>query len=193
MKFFALAFLIFLCSNVKCCTCPVIEPLTSKQCNKYDVLFYGRVDSVFNDKKTNKSTVQFSVLELYKGTSESTISLNFDGTGECMMSFDKNEKWIICANYSRYNSLSVSFCSNSRKQLSDTVYDYNAINTQQTFLETLEFLRDSIKIKNTEEKIIDNSNLLHKNIQPSGNNKMLLLAVSLLFTIGLIYFTRLKK
>src|SRR4051812_34424948 len=96
-------FLLFSSSLLSACECPPLSPVTKELCDHYDVIFFGRIDSVALCDTKGNAVAFFTIVELYKGNSEKRIKINFDCSSECLMSFAKNEEWLIYANYRKFD------------------------------------------------------------------------------------------
>ena len=115
------------------CECPPIEPASKKICEQYDVIFYGKVDSIIPCGTEGIGTAYFSIISLYKGSAEQHVSVDYDCTSSCMMSFAKGEEWIIYSVYQHFDLLTVSLCSHSRKKITDGSADFYEAASQRTF------------------------------------------------------------
>lgn len=188
-------FLLFLFSKViiACkCTTP---PISNQVFKKYEIIFYGKIDSVSRCTTEGIATAYFTISELYKGKVEKQVEVNFDCSSSCMMSFSKGEEWLIYATYQRFDVLLAKFCEHSRKCIINSK-DYYLINSQKTFEEEREFLKTNLGIQsfihkndlNQEQK-----NLKGRNEQPSNLNKLWLLLVSLGIMIIIYYVSRNRK
>lgn len=87
----------------------------------------------------------FLVQELYLGTSTSEIDVYFDCTGDCKMTFNPGETWIIYASLARIGKPKVSICSRSRKLVDNEMkLATNFIASDLNFNEECLWLRGSI-------------------------------------------------
>jgi hypothetical protein len=185
-----LVFLIFYI-GVSACTCDDLPPINQKLCEDYNVICYGKVDSV----STTNHQLYFSIIELYKGNVEAKIVINFDDSSSCMMSFEKNEEWIIYANFRKFNQLNTTLCAHSRKYFDTAANDFYQLNANRTFEEEKSFLKEILGIQPFAEPNItqqQQEQFSHQNIQPDPINKLWLLLVSL-GTMAIIYFITRKK
>jgi hypothetical protein len=195
MKKYLLFILIMRSAWLTACECPPLNPISKELCNNYDIIFIGKVDSV-SAASNGISTVYFSLEELYKGHAGKYAILDFDGVSACMMSFAKNEEWIIYANYQRFDEISVKLCSHSRKHLNATEQDFYAAAAQRTFEQEQEFLKVTFGIQPFSEKENWNKaqeDLKPRNEQPSGMSKVILLLISFGSMILIYILTRKKK
>src|SRR6202012_4784485 len=96
---FAIAFLAIALPS-KACQCP-LTTLSMEECNKYEIIFKGKILSVVNcDHKFGEAV--FEIEELYKGNTPQTFKVLFECKVECAMAFTPGEEWII---YSRYKQV----------------------------------------------------------------------------------------
>jgi hypothetical protein len=188
-------FLQFIVLVTFACKCPQIEPITKDFCKNYDVIFYGKVDSIVKNT-TNNGIAYFSITSLYKGKTTQHIQINYDATSSCMMSFSEGDEWLIYAYYEKYNFLRVNICQHSRKHFKNEAEDYYRINAQRSFEEEKLFLQDSLGIQVfIEENNIQQrqqNQISQRNIQPEPTNKLLLLVFSLA-SMGIIFYLIRKK
>lgn len=178
-----LFFLFLLLSvHVLACDCPPPEPVSKELCNKYDVIFYGRIDSVASCAADGIGTVYFTVISLYKGSVEQHASLGYDCKTSCLMSFAPGEEWIIYGIYQGFNQVTVSLCSPSRKRVAEGTVDYYEAGSHRTFGQESTFLMATLGIQpyaqhnrlNDQQK-----EMAPHNEQPSAMGKLWLLLISL--------------
>ncbi len=174
------------------CDCPPLSPISAAELEKYDIVFWGRVESV-EACDGEKSKVHFFVTELYKGVAERHIEVIFDCSSSCSMSFEKNEEWLLYSKYAKFNQLIVSFCSHSRKYIKEVEKDYYTIASGKTFEEEKKYLQTELGIQNLVQRnnMIDQQNeFKHQNQLPSGMNVLLLLGVSLIVMVVIYFVTK---
>ncbi len=172
------------------CECPPLEPFSVKQCEEYETIFYGRVDST--SISGEKCIAYFNISELYKGVSEQQAKIYFDCTSSCQMNFAKNELWIIYAEYKRFGEPKVSFCSRSRKYFPSSTEDYYEATHKLKFIEELELLQKNIGVKQINKSITSNEAAQRELIKPGGMNMLWLLVCSM-GVLLLIYFILKKR
>jgi hypothetical protein len=143
MKKICILFFSFLSFLGNACECPALEAISKNAFEKYDVIFYGKIDSIIPCSNSGIGTAFFSVINLYKGVAEQHVSVDYDCTSSCMMSFSKNEEWIIYCVYQRFDLLTVDLCSHSRKKISDGSEDFYLVASGKSFEEENEFLKKS--------------------------------------------------
>jgi hypothetical protein len=173
----------FVAVYIKACECPPIEPINKVLADKYDVIFYGKVDSIVPCGTKGIGTAYFSIINLYKGHAEQHISVDYDCTSSCMMSFSKNEEWIIYAVYQRFDLLTVDLCSHSRKRNSANETDHYQVSSGRSFEEENNFLKKilGLQVFSSHNELNDKQkDFKPHNDQPSALNKLALLIVSLL-------------
>jgi|SRR6218665_2269401 len=194
MKKCLFLFFILLSNFVFSCDCPPLEVITKKGTEKYDVIFYGKVDSIIPCNTQGIGTAYFTIGSLYKGAAEQHVSVDYDCTSACMMSFAKNEEWLIYGIYQRFDLITVELCGHSRKKITDGTTDFYAVAAQRTFDEENKFLQDALGIQpygkhndlNDQQK-----ELKPHNDQPSDLGKLWLLLISLA-AMGIVYIVSKK-
>jgi hypothetical protein len=187
----SLFFLFYLLSS-PCfsCECPPIEAFSKKNSATYDVIFYGTVDSIVPCAASGIGTAFFNINSLYKGTAEKKVSVDYDCTSACMMSFSKGDEWIIYASYQGFNLLTVNICSHSRKRISAVSADFYTISSGRSFDEENTFLSKTFGILSfsVHNDLNDKQKEFQPhNEQPSAINKLWLLVISLSVML-IIYF-----
>ncbi len=175
--------------------CPPLQSISKELTNNYNVIFWGKVDSVSSTNAKGKSNAYFTIKELYKGSVLQHVKVIFDENSDCMMSFEKNDEWLMYCTFQRFDELSVNICSHSRKLFKDPEDDFYQLEALRTFEEEKLFLKLIFKIhpfaKNNE---LNNKQIDFKphNDQPSGINKLVLLLVSF-GAMLIVYFVTRKK
>lgn len=189
-------FLIFLSGYVHACQCPVLPALSKESCEAYDVIFYGKVDSVSSCDTKGIAIAYFTVSELFKGNIEQQVSINFDCSSECMMSFSTGEEWLIYSKYVKFDLLKVEICEHSRRKFSDDAQDIYMMAAKRTIEKEREFLKTTFGLQNFKQP--NDLNKMHdetgpRNTQPSSWGKLILLLISVVVMGGVYFFTRKKK
>jgi hypothetical protein len=189
-------FLSFVSYILPACECPPLAPISKELCENYNVIFFGKIDSVAPCDTKGKAIAFFSIAELYKGNSEKTVKIHFECSSECLMSFAKNEEWIIYAKYEKFDQLKAEFCEHSRKKFADDTQDIYRMASQRSFEEEETFLAKTLGL----QQLLQANDLNRKqdemgprNEQPSGTGKLILLLISLAAMGGVWLFTRKKK
>jgi hypothetical protein len=176
------------------CECPTITPVSKELCNNYDVIFFGKVDSVSLCDVVSGATAYFTINELYKGAVQQKLKINFDCSSSCMMSFSKDEEWLIYATYQQFDVLNVILCSHSRKYFNEASQDYYQVQAQRTFEQEKQFLETTLgtqRYPQTNEINQQNGDIPH-NEQPGGIYKLGLLLISFA-TMAIVYFVTRNK
>jgi hypothetical protein len=182
MKRIIIIFFIFSVWSAAACECPPAVPVSKELSDKYDVIFYGRVDSIKPCSTDGIGTVYFSIFSLYKGSAEQHVAVDYDCTSACLMSFVQNEEWIIYSVYQKFDLLTVSLCSPSRKRITDRSVDYYQVSSQRTFEEENIFLEKiyGLQAFSSHNALNDQQKELQPhNEQPSAWGKLWLLLISL--------------
>jgi hypothetical protein len=184
----------FLSLTSLACECPPSEPLSKEIADKFDVIFYGRIDSIKPCSSDGIGTAYFTIINLYKGAAEQHVAVDYDCTSECLMSLAKDESWIIYAVYQKFDLLTVSLCSPSRKKFTGGETDHYQVISQKSFDEENDFLQQSFGIKafSSHNELNDKQREMQPhNEQPSAWGKLWLLLVSL--AVLAIFFIVIKK
>lgn len=176
---------LFFGNHLFACECPSLEKINKTDCERYDVIFMGTVDSV--SACNGKAQAWFSVASIFKGEIFQQTSVQFDCSSDCMMSFESNERWIIYAKYYSYGKIETDLCSHSRKFAKDKKQDFYSEHSGLSFEDELKFLTDNFGWGGKLHKKTDNNKLHRENIQPSATGKMILVIVSM-FALILFYF-----
>lgn len=196
MKKIISLFFILIAFYANACECPSVEPISKKSAELYDVIFYGKVDSIIPCSTKGIGTAYFTISNLYKGAAEQHVSVDYDCTSACMMSFSKNDEWIIYAIYQRFNLMTVDICSHSRKKISDSSQDFYQVSSHRTFEEENDFLKATLGIQSySSHNELNNQqkDLKPHNDQPSSIDKLWLLLIScaamiIIFIVSKKYF-----
>lgn len=177
------------------CECPPVSPISLELTKEYDVIFIGKIDSISPCSTNGISRAYFTIDELYKGKTGRQTAVHFDCLSSCMMSFAKNEEWIIYAIYQRFDVISVKLCSHSRKQFKTGEQDFYRAASGRTFDEEKEFLKSNLQEQaflGKEDWNKEQQELKPHNTQPSNSSKIYLLLISFGVMI-LIYILTRKK
>jgi hypothetical protein len=158
------------------------------------VIFYGKVDSIIPCHNSGIGTAYFTIINLYKGSAEQKVAVDYDCTSACMMSLSKNDEWIIYSTYQRFDLLTVSICSHSRKKISDGSADFYQVSSGRSFEEENNFLKKTLGVlpfASHNELNDQQKEMQPHNDQPTAINKLWLLIISLAATV-IIYFVSKK-
>lgn len=190
---FFIVFSLLFSGAANACECPQLEPISEEQLESYNVVFYGKVDSV--SSMNAKGKAYFKIFELYKGNVGQYVIVNFDAVTDCMMSFYKDEEWLIYGVFQRFDELNVKICGHSRKHFYDVSQDHYQMSSLRSFEDEQQFLITKLSIisfASLPEIISQQNNFRPHNEQPSAINKMLLLLCSFLVMV-IVYFITRKK
>ena len=197
MKSFFIFLFVFFSTQAFSCDCPPINKIDSEKLKEYNIVFYGTIKAISPCATNGLSIATFAIEEIYKGELEQTTQLTFDCSSSCMMSFAIDEKWLIYANYKKFEVQSVHFCEHSRKYISNENQDAYAIAiSQQTFEEEKKYLQSALGIQPfaIKNKLNAQQSLLKPhNEQPSGFSKILLLLFSFVIMIVIFFVSKKKK
>jgi hypothetical protein len=169
------------------CKCAEHKPFTKEQCQIYDVIFTGTLDSV-SSCKDGFATAYFRIESLYKGKSEKLISVRYDCESDCQLSLSKDEKWLIYSQYYKYNKLQMEFCGRSRKWMQGADDFYAALN-HMSWEEENAFLQKELgkqPLIQKEEPGLKERTL----IQPSAYWKLGLVLISVPVLLLIFYFVK---
>ena len=188
--------LILFCSNIFACECIPFSPVSKEVCDDYDVVFFGRVDSVGSCNDKGFAIAYFTITELYKGNAAKHVEINFDCSSECLMSFAEGEAWIIYSMFEKFDNLKISICGHSRKKFDDETQDIYLLAAKRTFENELEFLKTTLGVQTIVQPVILNNTVTETgrhNDQPSNWGKVLLLLISATVMAIVYIITRKKK
>ena len=178
------------------CKCRSLPPINKEEAKQYDVIFYGKVDSVGTCNEKGIAIAYFTIEELYKGSSKQKTQINFDCTSDCLMSFAKGDEWLIYGKYQRFDQISVSLCDHNRKKARAGEQDFYETALQRTFDQEKDFLKTELGTHlflQDEKWNKEQEELKPRNEQPSGMSKIYLLLSSFGVMIIIYIITRKKK
>lgn len=166
------------------CECPVTL-LTKKECEKYEIIFRGKVLSVAPCK--NKPGVAvFEVNDLYKGSLTKTFKVMFSCEDPCARPFQEGEEWIIYSRFKQIDNAMIDWCSRSRKYIKLQNEDYYLTTHGISYDDELKFLQDSLGLHRIMKEQMNAAQ--HRNLLPTTNQSILILIASILFILGFYYF-----
>jgi hypothetical protein len=166
-------------SELTACQCP-LTTLSVAECNKYEIIFKGRIDSV-RTCENNFGEAFFIVSELYKGNVTERFKVLFECKVPCAMEFKAGEEWIIYTNYKQIGNGKMDWCSRSRKYFKNLKEDYYAETYGNDYDDEVKFLRTNLGLHRV---VAENKNASeNRNIRPSTNQMILILVCSLLAII----------
>ncbi|MGZ4035496.1 MAG: hypothetical protein ACXVPU_04830 [Bacteroidia bacterium] len=189
-------FLLFISGSVFSCECKTLQPISKELCKNYNVIFYGKVDSVGVCRPDGIATAYFTIIELYKGPVAQHVKVDFDCSSACMMSFSKDDEWLMYTTFQKFNLITANICDHNRKLFKDETEDIYQLAAHRTFGEERSFLKSNLGVQ--EFVKYNDLNKIHeemgpRNEQPTGWNKILLLLISFSVMGAVYYFTRKKK
>lgn len=170
-------------SFVKACQCP-LTTLSLAECNKYEIIFKGRIDSV-RTCNNNFGEAFFVVSELYKGNITERFKVLFDCGVECALDFKPGEEWIIYTNYKQIGNAKMDWCSRSRKYFKVEKEDYYTTTYGNDYDDEVKFLRTNLGLHRT---MAENKNAAENRNERPGTNQMILILVCSLVTVVLFYW-----
>lgn len=125
------------------CVCSELGYLTLQECGKYDWIGYGIVNDI---EECPDGIVDFHPLKIFKGkySKQEDVFLNCDI--DCVPDVNKGESWLIYAKKDNAQNLHVSFCGHSRKQLPDSIQDFQGDVNGRSFRGELKFLSENFEV-----------------------------------------------
>lgn len=157
------------------CQCPPSE-LSLKECDKYEIIFKGKVISV----KACGSTfgeAMFEVDELYKGNATKNFKVLFECVGECSGNFNVGEEWIIYSRYKQIDNAKMDWCSRSRKFFRNENEDFYTVNYGNDYYDEAKFLKEKLGLHRC---LSDNKyEVQGRNTRPDFNQMVIILLVSM--------------
>lgn len=175
------------------CECKGTAPLTIVECRKFELIAQCKIDSI-KVCTGDKSLVFVSVLEMYKGNLETKLNFLYDCSTSCMMSFAKDEIWLLYAKRGNQNQFELNLCDRNRKYFAQAKDDFYALNAGLSFADEIAYLKKNIGYKIPQEenknKAIDITQ--RENDETSGANKLLMLAISLVLFLLMYYIVNKK-
>jgi hypothetical protein len=177
---FSFVLFLFYITKSSACKCDS-KALTIVECRRFEEIFTCKINSI--TKCTNgKSIAQSTILETYKGNNSNQINFIFDCESSCMMSFEKDQTWLIYAIKNSSNQLEVNICDRNRLKFEKAEDDFYTTNAGLSFEAEINYLKKNIGLKLNKEVHEQNSIDItqRQNDQTSGMNKIFLLGISLL-------------
>jgi len=196
MRILFVYFLLLYSGVLFACECKPLNPISNETIKSYNVIFYGKVDSVGMCRPNGIATAYFTILELYKGPVSKHVKVDYDCSSSCMMSFSKGDDWLMYTTFQHFDLITVNICDHSRKYFSDQSQDVYMLAAHRSFEEEKLLLK---KVLGVQEFVKYNElNKIHeqmgpRNEQPSVMNKFLLLLISFSVMALVYYITRKKK
>ncbi|MBA3663532.1 MAG: hypothetical protein H0W61_04900 [Bacteroidetes bacterium] len=177
--------IIWLCCQMRvvACQCPATG-LSLAECNKYEVIFKGRIDSV-RACHSNFGEAFFTVEELYKGNASRQFSVLFECNVPCALTFNAGEEWIIYSRYKQVANVMMDWCSRSRKYFKIAKEDFYTVNYGNDYEQEVSFLRENLKVHRPMSA--KKNGAVNRNERPSSMQTIIILICSLL-TIIIFYW-----
>jgi hypothetical protein len=170
-------FILFLFVRSIClaCQCPVTT-LSLAECNKYEIIFQGRVDSVRTCNR-NFGEAFFTVDELYKGNITKQFRILFECDVPCAQTFNPGEIWIIYTNFKQISNGKMDWCSRSRKYFKVAKQDFYTVNYGNDYDDEVKFLQDNLGLHRMTAETKNAAE--NRNIRPDSNQMIIILVCSL--------------
>jgi hypothetical protein len=179
-------FILFHRISATACDCPPLPAPDLNYCNKFEIIFKGKIVSVSDCDGI--SSAKFRLSELYKGACTEEIQIWFDCSTDCMMSFNAGEEWIIYANFFQHGKPRAEFCSRCRKYISnENKIQTEFVNNDLSFDQENEFLKKELGLHHFLE-VNTNADFTHQNTKPGGLVTILLIIASIGVLILFYYF-----
>ncbi|MDQ3111776.1 MAG: hypothetical protein M3R17_17950 [Bacteroidota bacterium] len=180
-------FLLLLVSSVAiACKCDT-PPFSADVLKSYELIFTGEVTAISGCDKT--ANVTFAVKELYKGKCFANVSVEFDCSSSCQMSFEPGQAWIIFATYKKYGEAEVNLCSHSRRKFVEEKDDFYLQMSGMTFEETQASLKKNLGVQELNVKAPE-AEQHHENIRPGGYETLWYLAAGFIALIAFYFLGR---
>ncbi|MBA2613919.1 MAG: hypothetical protein H0U95_18295 [Bacteroidetes bacterium] len=169
------------------CQCP-LTTLGIEECNKYEIIFKGKVVSVTTcDNKFG--TAVFEIEELYKGNASKQFTVLYECGVECAMEFNEGEEWVIYSNYKQVDKALMNWCSRSRKFFKNAKEDFYTTTYGNDYYDELKFLRQNLGLHRF--LVLKPSTTENRNARPTTNQTILMLLISL--TAIILFYWLFKK
>jgi len=176
-------FFIFLSSVSFACQCP-LSRLSLEECNKYEIIFRGRIKSS-TGCQDKKGAAVFEILELYKGNSKAEFTVLYECGVECAQEFNAGEEWIIYTRYKQIDNAKMDWCSRSRKYFKNEKSDFYAMTYGNSYDAELTFLRTKLGQHNLLKESPYKTG--ERNQLPTRTETVIMLIVSLVAIILFYY------
>ncbi len=171
-------------SQISACQCPVTV-FSKAECNKYEVIFRGKVLSVAAcDNKPGVAV--FEVEDLYTGSLTNKFTMLFNCNDECASPFQPGEEWIIYTRYKQLNNGFMDWCSRSRKFIGNAKEDFYITTSGCTYDSEIKYLQDSLGLHRLMKE--QPTAAQHRNQLPSMTQSIIILLCSIGFIIAFYYF-----
>lgn len=156
------------------CECP-FSSLSLEECNKYEIIFKGKVLSVTPCADKPGEAV-FEIEELYKGNAGSRFTVLYTCGSACAMPLVPGDEWVIYSRYKQINKAMLDWCSRSRKYFRNENEDFYTVNYGNDYYDEVKFLRDHLgKHRLMQDRPADTG----RNLLPNVNQAIVLVICSL--------------
>ena len=173
---YVFAYFILFYYSLNACQCP-LTGLSLAECNKYEIIFKGRIDSVRNCNN-NFGEAIFVIDELYKGNATKHFTILFDCNEVCAQKFSVGEEWIIYSTYKQITNAKMDWCSRSRKYFKNEKLDFYSVTYGNDYLTEVKFLREKLGVHRTKS---DEQNAAgNRNQRPTTTQSIIILICSIL-------------
>lgn len=142
LTYFSILLFLLLSLSSIACQCPLTS-LSKGECEKYEVIFKGKVVSV-KACDNNFGEAVFEISELYKGLTTKEFKVLFECGVECSREFSVGQEWIIYGNYKQVNNVKMDWCSRSRKYFKIDKEDYYTSTYGNDYHDEEKFLRENL-------------------------------------------------
>lgn len=187
LKLVAFVLFLFNAYIINACQCP-LTTLGLEECNKYEVIFKGKILSV-ETCKDKFGTAIFEVEELYKGNASKKFTVLFECDIECAQEFSEGEEWIIYSTYKQVDKAIMNWCSRSRKFFKNEKEDFYAVTYGNDYYDELKFLREKLGLHRL--LVLKESTTQNRNERPTTNQTILMLIISI--SAILLFYWLFKK
>jgi hypothetical protein len=174
---------LFTLKTIQACQCP-ITLLGLEECNKYDIIFKGKISSV-KPCTNNSGVAEFEIEELYKGNVTDKFKVLFNCGVECAMEFGIGQEWIIYTRYKQVDKAIMDWCSRSRKFFKNDKEDFYTVTYGNDYFDELSFLRKNLGLHRTRKETGNAAG--NRNALPTQNQTILMILISL-SVIVLFYY-----
>ncbi|WP_462252967.1 hypothetical protein [Ferruginibacter sp.] len=140
MKLYLLFLVLLFCQKGNCCSCIHPGNIDEKQFNKYDLIFKGKVEKIY--EKAFERIIFLKVEAYYKGKQISKISkiISPAQSGQCGIFPKIGEHWLMFA-YSSGKTFNTNLCTRT-KNMNPKAWDYDKDGLEND----LKFLKKKRKI-----------------------------------------------
>jgi hypothetical protein len=174
------------------CNCGgALSPWTKEEADGYDVIFLGRIDSIYGD---HICSARFHGISLFKGLAPKNAVIRHDCYSTCRMPFEPGQIWLIYAHIDSTGYWVVDYCGRSRPKPVGGEPDEHAGEAGLSYADELGLVRKSFPPRDfiTQKQIDEISDSGKKVIDPmrelpiaTPGQKVVLVIISF---AGLIFF-----